>query len=49
MTFTEGAAIVSGLAIGYWLISVFLPNAGKDDDADGGDPTPPRENDSFDA
>jgi hypothetical protein len=48
MTFTEGAAIVSGLAIGYWLISVFLPNAGKDD-ADGGDPTPPRENDSFDA
>jgi len=47
MTFTEGAAIVSGLAIGYWLISVFLPNAGKDD-ANGGDPTPP-ENDSFDA
>jgi len=47
MTFTEGAAIVSGLAIGYWLISVFLPNAGKDD-ADGVDPKPP-ENDSFDA
>jgi hypothetical protein len=48
MTFTEGAAIVSGLAIGYWLISVFLPNAGKDD-ADGDDPAPPQENDSFDA
>jgi len=48
MTFTEGAAIVSGLAIGYWLISVFLPNAGKDE-ADADDPTPTRENDSFDA
>lgn len=31
MTFTEIAAIASGLAIGYWLVSVFLPNARKDE------------------
>lgn len=43
MTFTEIAVIVSGLAIGWWLVSVFLPNARKDDDAphDTGDGLPP--------
>src|SRR3546814_429270 len=29
MTFTEFLAIVSGLAIGYWLVAVFIPNANK--------------------
>src|SRR3546814_4045174 len=29
MTFTEFLAIVSGLAIGYWLVAVFIPNARK--------------------
>jgi DnaJ like chaperone protein len=43
MTFLEGAAIVSGLAIGYWLVSVFLPSLRDDPDAppDTGDGLPP--------
>ena len=36
MTITEFLAIISGLAIGYWLVAVFIPNARKprDDDAE---------------
>lgn len=33
MTFAEGAAIASGLAIGYWLIAVFMPGMREDRDA----------------
>lgn len=35
MTVTEVLVIVSGLAIGYWLVAVFLPHARPQ--ADGGD------------
>ena len=31
MTFSEGVVIVSGLVIGYWLISAFLPSRHDDD------------------
>jgi len=43
MNFTEIAVIVSGLAIGWWLVSVFLPNVRKDGDAphDTADGLPP--------
>ncbi len=36
MTFTEFLVIVSGLAIGYWLVAVFIPNArsSRDEDAE---------------
>jgi DnaJ like chaperone protein len=34
MTFTEVLVIVSGLAIGYWLVAVFVPNARSSRDAD---------------
>lgn len=37
MNWTEIAVIVSGLAIGYWLVSVFLPNVRKDDKKDSDD------------
>ncbi|UHQ19039.1 J domain-containing protein [Lysobacter sp. KIS68-7] len=41
MTFTEGGAIVSGLVVGYWLISVFLPNVRDESDASSDDVDPP--------
>lgn len=32
MTLTQILVIVSGLAIGYWLVAVFFPNARSNDD-----------------
>lgn len=37
MTVTEVLVIVSGLAIGYWLVAVFLPNARHGRGGGGGD------------
>ena len=34
MTFTEILVIGSGLAIGYWLVAVFIPNARSSREAD---------------
>lgn len=40
MTWLEAASIVAGLAIGYWLVSVFTRRPDEDAGADAGMPPP---------